>query len=151
MAKEKVYIASDHAGYRHKERLRKHLEGAYDVTDLGTHSEKSCDYPDFAEILARKVAEGNSSGILICGTGIGMSISANKVNGIRAALCCNEDMARTAREHNNANVICLGARVTGADEAERIADAFLSTQFWGEERHRKRVEKIREIEKRSKP
>lgn len=141
----KVYIASDHAGFKAKEELKKFLQDEKSeiwVEDLGTNSEDSVDYPDYAKKLAQKVVkEKNSFGILICGTGIGMSIAANKVKGIRAALCHNEFTAKMSRNHNDANVLCMGARILGIEEMKKIANAFLNERFeFG--RHENRVKKV---------
>lgn len=141
----KIAIASDHAGYRLKEIIKKHF-GENEFMDVGTHTEDSCDYPDYAELAGRLVASGEAeAGIVICGTGIGISISANKVRGVRAALCCNEFMAEMSRRHNNANVLALGARVIGEDLAIRITETWLKTGFDGG-RHERRVNKIIKIE-----
>ncbi len=141
----KIAIASDHAGFRLKELLKKHF-GEHQFTDAGTHNEDSCDYPDYAEKAGKLVASGEAdAGIVICGTGIGISIAANKVKGVRAALCFNEFMAEMSRRHNNANVLALGARVIGDDLAVRIAEVWLKTGFDGG-RHERRVEKIIKIE-----
>jgi len=141
----RIVIASDHAGYRLKGILKDKLEG-YDFIDAGTDSEDSCDYPDYAEKAALMVASGEADGgIVICGTGIGISIAANKVKGVRAALCFNEFMAEMSRLHNNANVLALGARVIGEDLAVRIAEVWLKTGFEGG-RHQRRVDKIGKIE-----
>lgn len=141
----KIVIASDHAGYRLKGILKDKLE-VYEFIDAGTDSEDSCDYPDYAEKAGLMVASGEAdAGIVICGTGIGISIAANKVKGVRAALCFNEFMAEMSRLHNNANVLALGARVIGEDLAVRIAEVWLKTGFEGG-RHQRRVEKIGKIE-----
>ncbi len=141
----KIVIASDHAGYRLKGILKDKLEG-YDFIDAGTDSEDSCDYPDYAQKAALMVASGEAdAGIVICGTGIGISIAANKVKGVRAALCFNEFMAEMSRLHNNANILALGARVIGEDLAVRIAEVWLKTGFEGG-RHQRRVDKIGKIE-----
>jgi ribose 5-phosphate isomerase B len=141
----KIVIASDHAGYRLKEILKKRLTG-YTFIDAGTDSEDSCDYPDYAEKAGLMVASGEADcGIVICGTGIGISIAANKVKGVRSALCMNEFMAEMSRLHNNSNVLALGARVIGEDLAVRIAEVWLKTGFEGG-RHERRVEKIGKIE-----
>lgn len=145
--KKKVFLGSDHAAYSHKQAIIKHLnKDGFVIEDLGPHNEDSCDYPDYAKKVAEAVVKENCLGILICGTGIGMSMAANKVRGIRAALCCNEYMAEMAREHNNANVLCLGARVISEEEAIKISDKFLKTDFSGDERHSRRVCKIMKIE-----
>lgn len=141
----KIVIASDHAGYRLKGILKEKLN-QYTFIDAGTDSEDSCDYPDYAEKAGLMVASGEAdAGIVICGTGIGISIAANKVKGVRAALCFNEFMAEMSRMHNNSNVLALGARVIGEDLAVRIAEVWLKTGFEGG-RHQKRVDKIGKIE-----
>lgn len=143
----KLAIASDHAGLSLKDELKKLLtEKGHEAEDLGTYSGDSVDYPDFASRLSRAVAKGEFAlGILICGTGIGMSIVANKHRGVRAALCHTEFEARMARAHNDANVLCLGQRVTGPGLAREILAAFLEQPFEGG-RHQKRVDKIRDAE-----
>ncbi len=140
MAK-KVFIASDHAGFCLKQILVRHLqEKGHDVFDLGPEQAVSCDYPDSAFKVTDKLLENEGTfGILICGTGIGMSMAANKVKGIRAALATCEFHARACREHNNANILCLGERVTGAGLAVNSADIFLETEFL-EGRHLRRIE-----------
>jgi len=141
----KIAIGSDHAGFRLKGILKKYFTD-YEFIDVGTTSEESVDYPDFAVLAGQKVVSGEvDAAILICGTGIGISISANKIKGIRAALCTNEFMAEMSRRHNNANVLALGGRVTGDDLAVRITGIWLKTSFDGG-RHEKRVEKIGKIE-----
>lgn len=115
----------------------------FEIINLGTDSNESCDYPDFAHELARQVEQNPASfGILICGTGIGMSMAANRHAHIRAALCTTPEMAKLAREHNSANVLCLGARIVSEPVAIEIADAFFSTLSSGENRHQRRVKKI---------
>ncbi|MFN7141212.1 MAG: ribose 5-phosphate isomerase B, partial [Limisphaerales bacterium] len=138
-----VVIGSDHAGFEQKTALKQYLEQrGITVTDLGTNSADSTDYPDYAQSVAESVANGRSEvGILVCGSGVGMSITANKVPGIRAALVFNEEMGRLAREHNDANILCLGSRFTPTEEAKKIVDAFLSADFEGG-RHAKRVNKM---------
>ncbi len=140
MAK-KVFIASDHAGFCLKQILVRHLqEKGHDVFDLGPEQAVSCDYPDSAFKVTDKLLENEGAfGILICGTGIGMGMAANKVKGIRAALATCEFHARACREHNNANILCLGERVTGAGLAVNLADIFLETEFL-EGRHLRRIE-----------
>ena len=140
-----VYIGSDHAGFDFKNELKSFLgENKFDVTDLGCFSSDSVDYPDLAREVAEKVLEIEGSfGILICGTGIGMSMAANKLKGIRAAVVTNEEMAEMTRRHNNANVLAMGSRVIGVEEMKKIALKFLNTDFEkGEERHVRRVSKI---------
>lgn len=140
----KVAIAADHGGFELKEALKKQLTGIT-LTDLGTHSTDSVDYPDFGADLARKVAAGEfDRGILICGSGIGISIAANKVKGIRAALCHNVYTAEMARRHNDANVIAMGGRVVDENTAVEMARVFLNTDFEGG-RHARRVEKLNNI------
>lgn len=143
-----VYIGSDHAGYAMKEVIQKHLlEQGHEVVDLGVFEEvTSSDYPDTAREVGEKVLENEGSrGILICGTGLGMSIAANKVKGIRAAVAHDETTAKMARQHNDANVITFGQRIVGNDVAKTIVDTFLTTDFEGG-RHERRVEKITAIE-----
>ena len=141
----KIAIASDHAGFKLKKVIISHFK-EHDFNDVGTHSEDSCDYPDYAKLAGDEVVSGRAdAGIVICGTGIGISISANKVKGVRAALCTNEFMAEMSRRHNNSNVLALGARVVGEDLAIRIAEVWLKTGFDGG-RHERRVEKIGKIE-----
>lgn len=139
----KIFIASDHAGFELKEKLVQSLIGIsdYDLIDLGADSTESCDYPVFANKLVQKLLEkpfNNNRGILICGTGIGMSIAANRTPGIRAALCFNEEMAIMSRKHNNANVLVLGARIIAYEEAVHCVSAFLKTDFDGG-RHARRL------------
>lgn len=137
-----IYIGSDHAGLTLKNTLAKGLAGdGRTVEDMGAHARESCDYPDFAHAVCARVRETGAFGILVCGTGIGMSIAANRHRGIRAALCTHEFHARAAREHNDANVLCLGERVTAPGLALEIAKAFLAAAFAGG-RHQRRVEKI---------
>lgn len=141
----KIVIGSDHAGFRLKSILVKHFT-EHEFIDVGTNSEESVDYPDIAVLAGKKVVSGEAdAGILICGTGIGISISANKIKGIRAALCTHEFMAEMSRRHNDANILALGGRVTGDDLAVRITDVWLKTPFDGG-RHEKRVQKIGKIE-----
>lgn len=145
--KQLVYIGSDHAGVKIKEQLHKHLKDAgYDATDLGTFTEDSCDYPDIAREVGEKVREHEGSlGILLCGTGIGMSMAANKMHGIRAALVTDENMSEMSRKHNNANVLCMGARNSTPEMITKMTDKFLTTSFDSEERHARRVQKIDEL------
>jgi ribose 5-phosphate isomerase B len=146
-----IVIASDHAGVRMKSDLIETLGAAgHTVTDLGANSEESCDYPDYAVAAASRVAGGDADlGVLICGTGIGMSMSANKVRGIRAAAVSDPVSAGLARSHNDANVVCLGARIVGPEVATAIVQTFVSTPFSGGERHSRRVAKINAIENRA--
>ncbi len=141
-----VIIGSDHAGVDLKDYVSETLAGwGHEVVDCGAYNSASVDYPDIAEAVAEQVASVESLGILICGTGIGIAIAANKVKGIRAALCLTPEMARLAREHNNANIITLGARLLGDDLAVRIIETFLNTPFQAG-RHQIRVEKISRLE-----
>lgn len=144
----RIAIGSDHAGFALKERLKKRLsEAGYECADFGTFNEQSCDYPDFAAAVAHAVVSGQCHlGIVICGTGIGSSIAANKIFGARCALCCNEYMARMARAHNDANILALGARVVGEELAWSIVQTWLTTPFSGDERHRRRLAKIAALE-----
>jgi ribose 5-phosphate isomerase B len=143
----KIAIASDHAGFEEKERLKPLLnELGIQFEDLGTISEKSVDYPDYARKVGEEVSQGKvDQGLLVCGSGTGMAIAANKVPGVRAAVAWNEEIATLAREHNDANVLALGARVTPAEELPKIVRAWFAAKFDGG-RHERRVEKIREIE-----
>ncbi len=139
-------IGSDHGGFALKQLLMEHLKKAgYEVKDFGCYTEQSCDYPDIAHAVAKAVAAGEcEKGILICGTGIGMAMAAGKEPGIRAALCGDVYSAKLTREHNDANILTMGARVVGPGLAEMIVDTFLSTPFSNEERHIRRISKIEE-------
>lgn len=138
---DKVFLASDHAGFELKNELKEAIKGlGYEVVDLGTNDKNSVDYPDYAHLLASKL-EPNCYGVLVCGTGIGISIAANRHENVRCALCHDEFTARLAREHNDANVIAFGARVIGAGVAISAIEAFLKTEFVGG-RHERRVKKI---------
>lgn len=139
----KIAIGSDHAGFEYKEALKKWLTGnGYDLKDFGTHSTESTDYPDFAHPVANAVEIGEYDlGVLVCGSANGVAITANKHQGIRAAICWNEELASLARQHNNANIVCLPARFIDYDVAEKIVDRFFHTNFEGG-RHAKRVGKI---------
>lgn len=143
----RIAIASDHGGLSLKEVIKKHLEGRkIEVVDFGTDSTESCDYTDFALKVAEAVARGEfEKGILVCGTGIGMSIAANKVKGIRAAHVTDTFSAKACVEHNNANIIALGERITGPGLALDIIEAYLNSEFQGG-RHQRRIDKITEIE-----
>ena len=135
-----VHLASDHAGFCLKGTLAQYLQQqGHTFEDHGTHTQESCDYPTFAIRLCQAVAASGEPGMLLCGTGVGMCMVANRMPGIRAALCSCEFQARAARQHNNANVLCLGERVTGSELALSIADAFLTTAFAGG-RHQRRLE-----------
>ena len=145
----KIGIASDHNGYRLKEVIKEHLYSKdIDFVDCGWISKDPVDYPDFAISLAIGITRGKFDlGILSCGTGIGMSIAANKVKGIRAALCHDVYSAKRSREHNDANVLCLGGRVIGKGLAIEIVDAWLESRFEGE-RHKRRLDKIKRFEEK---
>ncbi|MBU4503047.1 MAG: ribose 5-phosphate isomerase B [Nanoarchaeota archaeon] len=145
----KIALGSDHGGYDLKEYLKKYLdEEGIEYGDVGTFSKDSCDYPDFGEKVAMKVSYwGYDYGLLVCTTGQGMAMTANKVGGIRAALCYKVDMAKMSRLHNNANVIVFGAKYTRKGLAKKILKTFLETEFEGG-RHEKRVDKIKCIEDR---
>ena len=152
MKKRKIYIGADSAGYTLKEEIKaKLISDGYEVADMGTDSPASCHYPIFASKVCESVQKelDDSFGILICGTGIGMSMCANKYNGIRAALCSDTFSARMTRIHNNANVLCMGARVIGSCLAVDIVDSFLGNEFEGG-RHAIRVGMIADIEKSQK-
>jgi ribose 5-phosphate isomerase B len=143
----RIAIGSDHAGYVLKEDLKRRLAPLVDrIDDVGTDSEASVDYPDFAAAVAALVVSGRvDRGILVCGTGIGMELAANKVRGVRAVAAVEQESARLSREHNDANILCLGARLTAPDLAFTLARIFLDTPFAGG-RHRRRVEKIMALE-----
>lgn len=144
----KIALASDHAGYAEKENLKPLLdELGIEYEDLGSVSEASVDYPDYARTVGERVARGAvEQGLLVCGSGTGMAIAANKVPGVRAAVAWNEETARLAREHNDANVLALGARTTPQDELPKIVRAWFAARFAGG-RHQGRVDKIAEIER----
>lgn len=139
-----IAIGSDHAGFEMKEALKAHLaQRGCEVLDFGTDSAESCDYPEFAKAVAHAVADGRAeSGVLICGTGIGMSMAANKVKGIRAAVIGDAFSAKATREHNDANVLCMGARVIDTEKAVEFLDIFLDTPFSEGENHIRRIGKL---------
>ena len=144
----RIAVASDHRGYALKEAIKARLKAwGHHGVDFGTRSEESADYPDYALPAARAVASGECErGVLVCGSGIGMSIAANKIQGVRAALCHSEKSARLSRQHNDANVLCLSSEETAEDAMEAIVSAWLTEEFEGG-RHAKRVRKIMEAEK----
>jgi len=144
-----IALACDHGGFDLMREVKTFLDdGGFLYKEFGTFSVKSCDYPDFAVPAARSIIGGECErGIFICGTGIGMSMAANKIQGIRAALCTDCFMAEMTRRHNDANVLVLGGRVTGSGLACKIVDVFLNTGFEGEGRHSRRVEKLHELDK----
>ena len=136
-----IAIASDHAGFALKKKIKKHLEELkFEVCDFGTENEESCDYPVFAKKACEAVVSGQCDrAILVCGTGIGMSMAANKVKGIRAAVCTETFAAKYTRLHNDANVLCMGARVIGEGVAIEITDTFITTEFEGG-KHKRRID-----------
>ena len=142
----RIAIASDHGGFDLKESIKKHLKArGEDVTDMGTYSSESVDYPVFGNVCAQAViSESADRGIVICGTGIGISIAANRNKGMRCALCTDTYMAEMSRKHNNANMLALGGRVTGTDRALEIVDTWLTTDFEGG-RHQRRVDMLDSI------
>lgn len=145
----KIAIGCDHGGLKHKNAIAEHLkETGFEVKDFGIYEQVSVDYPDIAIKVCDSIVNGECErGILVCGTGIGMSIAANKVKGIRAAACSEHFSAKYTRLHNNSNVICLGGRVIGVGTAIELADLFVNTEFEGD-RHQRRVDKITAIENR---
>jgi ribose 5-phosphate isomerase B len=142
-----IAIGSDHGGYELKQEIMKHLdERGLEYKDFGCYSADSCDYPQYGHAVAHAVADGVCDrGILVCGTGIGISISANKVPGIRAALCTDCFMAEASRQHNDANILAMGGRVVGPGLALKITDTFLDTPFSNGERHIRRISQIEDI------
>jgi len=144
----KISLGADHKGFELKEKIKKYLSDlGHQVKDFGTYSTQSVDYPDFGFKVAESVAKGESDfGIVFCWTGNGMNIVANKVKGIRSALCLNEEMAMLARAHNNANVLSLASKFVSEDQAKKIVDVWLSTEFEGG-RHKPRIDKIKGYEK----
>ena len=145
---KKITIGSDHAGYSLKKKIIAHLRNdlGWEVIDVGTNDENSCDYPLFADAVCKNIQNGVTElGILICGTGIGMSMAANKHRGIRAAACSDVFSARLTRQHNNANILCFGERVVGYGVACDLVDAFLSAEFEGG-KHQRRVDQIMRFE-----
>ena len=152
MSEEAVVIGCDHAAYEMKEKLKAYLtRRAVAVEDAGTYGTESVDYPDYAAKVARAVVGGNAQrGILVCGSGIGMQIAANKVTGARAALAWSEETARLARLHNDANIVAVGARTTEPETVDQIIRTFLSTEFEGG-RHQRRLDKITGLEHQKEP
>ncbi len=143
----KLALGSDHGGFHLKEHLKTYLQAkGIEVLDCGTHSEDSCDYPDISKAVCDEIAKGTvTQAIIICGTGLGVAIAANKCKGIRAVTCGDAFSVRMSREHNDANVLCLGERVIGKGLAELLVDEWLKTEFAGG-RHQRRVDKIMELE-----
>ncbi len=146
----RIAIGADHAGFELKQLIGDYLRHlGHDVTDLGTQSDDPVDYPDYAEAVSKAVLDGRAErAVLICGSGVGASVSANKIPGIRAGLCHNTYAARQGVEHDDMNVLVLGARVIGVALARELVDVFLAATFNGEERHRRRLEKIKALETR---
>jgi len=144
----RIAVGADHAGYAVKERIKEALQkDGLEVIDFGTHTGESVDYPDYAQQVARSVSQAESNrGVLVCGTGLGMAITANKFRGIRAATCNDTYTARMAAEHTDANVLCVGARVVDADHAVAIVHEWLKGKFGGG-RHQRRIDKIAELER----
>lgn len=140
---ETIAIGSDHGGYDYKEMIKEHLTNkGYEVIDVGTNSTESCDYPIYAKEVTKLITFGKANrGILVCGTGIGMCITANKTKGIRASLCSDTFSAHVTRQHNNSNVLCLGERVIGTSLALEIVDAWMNAEFEGG-RHQRRIDMI---------
>lgn len=147
----KVIVGSDHAGFLLKEEVVKWMkEAGHVVEDIGCHNRESCDYPDYAVPLARAVAEGHfDRGVLVCGTGVGMAIAANRIPGARAVNCSDIFSARSSREHNNANILTLGERVLGIGLALDILKKWIETEFTGEARHTRRLDKIESLSSKS--
>lgn len=143
----RIAIGNDHAGTEYKKIIAEHLMAmGIEVENVGCDDDKSVDYPDYAKAVAKRIQEKQADlGILICGTGVGMSIAANKFKGIRASLCCDCYSAEMTRRHNNSNILCLGARVLGIDLAKRIVDTYIDAPFEGG-RHLRRLNKITDIE-----
>lgn len=145
----KVIVGADHAGFELKEKVKKFLgEKGIEVVDEGTDSTDSVDYPDYAEKVGKKVvSEEGALGVLVCGTGLGMCMAANKVKGVRAATCRSKEGAKLSREHNNANILCLGGKLQETGNALEVVDSFLNTPFSNEERHNRRIKEITDLEK----
>jgi len=141
---KRIALSSDHAGYEMKEALKAYLDGRVDIIDLGTNSDESVDYPDFGKAMGEAITGGRADqGILVCGSGIGISIAANRFPLVRAALCTSAEMAGLSRQHNDANVLALGARIVDNETAKQCVDTFLNTNFEGG-RHQRRIDKMNE-------
>lgn len=145
----RIAVGADHAGFRYKEILAERIRGrGYEVLDMGTDSEESVDYPDYARAVAEAVHEGRAErGLLVCGSAVGVSVAANKVPGVRAAVCHDTYSAAQGVEHDAVNVLCLGERVIGVEVARRVTDAFLGAEFSDAPRHRRRLEKVLDLER----
>ena len=141
----KLLIASDHAGFVLKNKLMNYFKNKFEFNDFGTNSEESVDYPDFAHKLANEISIKNLSGVLICGSGVGMSMVANRYNNVRAALCFDENMAKLSRQHNDANILVLGSRLISFEEAIKCLIVFLETEYEGG-RHQARLDKFNLVE-----
>ena len=140
-----ILIGADHAGFELKNKIKKYFQKSYDFRDVGTFSEESVDYPDFAnELCKRKIDEKLKFGVLICGSGLGMSMVANRHKNIRAALCLNEEMAKLSREHNDANILVLGSRLISYEEAIKCFNMFFKSKFEGN-RHQARLDKLNDV------
>ena len=140
-----ILIGADHAGFELKNKIKKYFQKSYDFRDVGTFSEKSVDYPDFAnELCKRKIDEKLKFGVLICGSGLGMSMVANRHKNIRAALCLNEEMAKLSRQHNDANILVLGSRLISCEEAIKCFNMFFKSKFEGN-RHQARLDKFNDV------
>lgn len=146
----RVAVGADHAGFPLKDTVIEQLKSlGHEVIDCGTHSTDAVDYPDFAQAVAEKVGSGETErGIVLCGSGVGATVAANKVPGVRACLCHDTYSAHQGVEHDDLNVLCLGARIIGSELAREIVRAFIGAKFSGEERHRRRLKKVLEIEKK---
>ena len=144
----RVAIAADHAGFELKEKIVGYLEAkGFEVMDLGTHNQEPVDYPDFARAIGKVLQEEKAErGILVCGSGVGACVAANKIANVRAGLCHDTYSAHQGVEHDDINVLCLGARVIGEELAKELVSAFLAARFTGEERHRRRLDKIKALE-----
>jgi ribose 5-phosphate isomerase B len=140
----KIFIASDHAAFNEKNALFDYLKARYEVADLGTHSPESTNYPEWAKLMVENVLKENTPGILLCGSGIGVCMTANRFKGIRAALCRDEEDAKMSRLHNNANVLCLSGRRTSVEMIKKISDVFLTTPFEGG-RHQTRIDQFNNL------
>jgi len=146
----RVALGADHAGFELKEHIKAHLlEERHDVVDLGTHSTEAVDFPDFAEAVGLAVSDGKAErGILVCGSGVGASVAANKIRGVRAGLCHDHYSAHQGVEHDDINVLVLGGRIIGASVALELVEAFLEARYTAEERHQRRLEKVLQLEQR---
>lgn len=149
----RVAVGCDHGGFPLKQTILEAVQGlGHETLDCGTYSEDSVDYPDFASAVAKALVDGEADrGIVLCGSGVGAAVAANKVDGVRAGLCHDTYSAHQGVEHDDVNVLCLGARIIGASLATEIVEAFLSAEFSAEERHRRRLDKVLELERTRRP